>query len=161
MLIKIIDNVLPQQIADGIDNLLTSNSFPWFFMPCVVNPGDRSSGQYMIHIVYDKHKVNSDFYETIEPLIELINPRSLVRIKANLYPIADKIVEHGFHVDYDWSDIHTAIYYVNSNNGYTALEDGTKIESIKNRLVTLDPLVYHTSSTSTTNARITINFNWF
>ena len=54
-----------------------------------------------------------------------------------------------------------AVYYVNDNNGYTALADGKKIESVKNRIVELAPLVSHTSSTSTTGVRVTVNFNWF
>lgn len=161
MLNKIVDDVLFQEIADDIEESLTSDSFPWFFMPCVVYPGDNSSGQYFTHSFYDKHGVNSAFYELIKPLIEIINPRSLVRAKANLYPNAHTITEHGLHVDYDWEDIHTAVYYVNSNNGYTALADGTKIQSLKNRLATLDPLVQHTSSTSTNAPRLVININWF
>lgn len=161
MLNKIIDDVLSQQIANDIDVLLTGDSFPWFFMPCVVNPGDTSAGQYLTHIFYDKHQVNSDFYKIIEPLLDVIKPRSLVRAKANLYPTTTTVTEHGFHVDYDWKDVYTAVYYVNNNNGYTALSDGTKIESVKNRLTILDPLVYHTSSTSTNGPRLVININWF
>jgi len=68
---------------------------------------------------------------------------------------------NGLHFDYYWDDIHTAVYYVNTNDGYMALEDRIKIDSIKNRLAILKPLVPHTSSISTKTGRITINFNWF
>jgi hypothetical protein len=78
-----------------------------------------------------------------------------------LYPPIEKIIEHGFHTDYSWNDINTAIYYVNNNDGHTALDNGEKIKSIKNRLAILSPLVPHSSSTSTQTGRITINFNWF
>jgi hypothetical protein len=78
-----------------------------------------------------------------------------------MYPVSEKIKEHGLHIDTEWDDVKMAVYYVNDNNGYTALADGTKIESVKNRIVELPSLVSHTSSTSTTGVRVTVNFNWF
>ena len=55
----------------------------------------------------------------------------------------------------------TAIYYLNTNNGYTEFEDGTKIESIANRFFLFDGAIKH-ASTTTTNAlaRFNINFNF-
>ena len=158
---KIVDNVLPKEIADNIFEVLTGEmTFPWFYMPYVVNK-DTFDNQYMVHMFYDQNEVNSNFFNIIEPLVEIIKPRALWRIKANLYLATPTIIEHGFHVDSPWSDMHTAVYYVNNNNGYTALSDSTKIESVKNRLLILNPLVPHTSSTSTDNLRVTISFNWF
>ena len=161
MSFKIVDNVLPEHIANDIFSVLSSGSFPWFFTPAVVYENNFNNGQYMSHVIYEDNMIKSKYYEILQPLLEIINPRSLVRAKANLYLVADKVVEHGFHVDYNWDDIKTAVYYVNSNDGYTKMEDGTKIQSVKNRLATLNPLVSHTSSTCTTGVRITLNFNWF
>jgi len=50
---------------------------------------------------------------------------------------------------------------MNTCDGYTLFEDGTKIESIANRLVTFPNGMKHTG-TSTTNAsfRMVINFNY-
>ena len=56
----------------------------------------------------------------------------------------------------------TAIYYVNSNDGYTLFEDGTKVESVGNRLVRFPTNIKHTGTTCTdANRRVLINFNWF
>jgi len=162
MLSKTIDGVLFQQVADNIERVLTSNSFPWFLIaPEFPEVAFGGSNQYMTHTFYEKYKVNSEFYELVEPLIGFINPRALIKIKANLYPLTNTVVEQGFHVDCpDW-DNYTAIYYVNNNDGYTKLSDGTEIKSIKNRIAMLNPLTLHTGSTSTDKPRLTININWF
>jgi len=160
MSFKLIENVLPNQIAEDISSLLLGSDFPWFYQDDgVVSEG--TNYKYLTHIFYCENTVNSELYRVVKPLIKHINPRSLYRIKANLYLPTPTIIEHGLHVDFDWDDIFTAVYYVNSNNGYTKLSDNTKIESVQNTLAVLDPLVPHTSSTSTDNARVTINFNWF
>jgi len=50
----------------------------------------------------------------------------MIRVKANLYPKDEKFIEHDWHIDYNFNH-NGAIFYVNTNNGYTILEDGTKI----------------------------------
>ena len=35
------------------------------------------------------------------------------------------------------------IYYINTNNGYTKLEDGTKVMSVANRLLLFDGSTSH------------------
>jgi len=160
MNVTIMDNVLPTDTADEIERFVGGSDFPWFFNDQGV-AFENSKGHYFTHMLYIENRIYSQFFNVVEPLLAIINPRSIYRIKANLYPSTDTIIEHGFHVDYNWDDIHTAVYYVNTNDGYTAIEDGTKIDSIKNRLAILKPLVPHTSSTSTKTKRITINFNWF
>ena len=64
------------------------------------------------------------------------------------------------HVDYNF-DGTTCIYYLNTNNGYTLFEDGSKIESVANRLVLFDANIKH-AGTSCTDAlyRAVINFNF-
>jgi len=48
--------------------------------------------------------------------------------------------------------------YVNSNNGYTKFENGQKIESIENRLITFNNNLKHNGTTSTNSqTRIVLN----
>ena len=55
----------------------------------------------------------------------------------------------------------TSIFYVNTNNGYTELETGEKIESVANRLVTYPLNMKHSGVTQTdTQQRVLINFNY-
>ena len=89
----------------------------------------------------------------------------MIKCKANLVMGTDRLVEHGMHIDVldaeDRPYIKTSILYMNTCDGYTAFEDGTKVESVANRFVTFPNGLRHTG-TSTTNAsfRMVINFNY-
>ena len=51
------------------------------------------------------------------------------RLKINLNPTAHKVFEHGYHTDLPIVS-NTALFYLNTNDGYTAFETGTKVDSI-------------------------------
>ena len=56
----------------------------------------------------------------------------------------------------------TAIFYVNSNNGYTEFETGEQIRSLPNRMVTFPSNIKHRGVSSiNSKERYVINFNWF
>ena len=53
------------------------------------------------------------------------------------------------------------LFYVNTNNGFTILEDGTKVESIANRALFFDSSKSHKSTTCTDeDIRVNININY-
>jgi hypothetical protein len=87
--------------------------------------------------------------------------KALIRVKGNLYPSTSKLVEHDFHIDFPFKH-KGALFSVNTCDGYTKLDDGTKIESIENRLLLFDASKNHASTTCTnTHVRVNINFNYF
>ena len=119
-------------------------------------------------MLYAENIPQSQFAEQMNPILEIINPLSLLRIKANLLTRTPKIIENEFHVDLtDLSEekskqVTTSIFYVNTNNGYTEFEDGTKVESVANRLVTFPANMKHTGTFCTDEkTRVVINFNYF
>ena len=64
------------------------------------------------------------------------------------------------HVDFE-SPHKGAIFFVNTNNGHTILEDETEIENIENRLLLFDSSKLHTGTTSNNvAARCNIIFNY-
>jgi hypothetical protein len=98
--------------------------------------------------------------DNLKPIINLLNPLALIRVKANLLTKTNEIIKHGFHVDQDFKCT-TAIFYVNTNNGYTEFESGEKVYSEENKLVIFDTFLKHSGTTCTdTNERIVINFNF-
>ena len=113
------------------------------------------------HLVYE-HTILSPFvYKQIEPINDLLGIRSLIRIKINMFPNTLELAEHGMHIDYDFPH-KTALFSINTCNGYTKLEDGTKIDSVANRMLIFDGRINHTSSTCTNQpVRVNINFNYF
>ena len=98
-----------------------------------------------------------------------INSISLWRIKTNLLTRTSNIIENAFHIDMfsnmseeklkQWT---TSIFYVNTNNGYTEFEDGTKVESVANRFISFPANLKHRGTSCTDeNTRVVINFNYF
>ena len=168
VMIAIKDNYLPLDEIDKIETAMKSYFFAWY-LPLggiVHNNEVNDLGGYFTHIFYDNSEVvPSTQYGGIRNLIyDNIKPTAIIRVKGNLFNKTEKIIEHGFHIDYDFKheNCWTSIFYINTNNGYTKFEDGTKVDSIKNRLLTFPTHMRHTSSTCTDeNYRINININYY
>lgn len=166
--ITIIDNFLDREYFKSLQELLLGPYFPWYYNNGViydVEDGNLNNYQFT-HCFYTRFTQQSDFYNNLGQLIQKINPCSLMRIKANLLPKNEKIIEHGFHIDIPYlkkdQNSTTAVFYVNTNNGYTKFDDGTVVESIENRIVIFDSKISHTGSTCTDKkSRVVINFNYF
>ena len=184
MIYNIIDNVLDEKVSNEIEKSMTSSDFPWniekniTFQPdgttphlAVDEPNDLYNKKnknlfYMTHMIYNHNRPNSQGFDLWWPLFQnSLKATSLLRMKANLYPGQNTITEHNTHIDYEKDgkclpNI-SAIYYVNTNNGYTTIGE-EKIDSIKNRLLIFDGCTPHSSSDcSDTFARININFNYY
>ena len=157
---KIIDNYLEIKDHLILKTLMESNTFPWFFMDKKVSTSSDIFNFQLFHIFYKDNEISSNFYNNLKPLIDKLNPKTLVRIKANLNPLSHQLIKYNYHKDQDF-ECKVAIYYLNTNNGYTMLED-KKVESKANRMVLFDSSVSHygTNSTNCPN-RTVINFNYF
>jgi len=156
---KVIDDFLKQEDHEVIRNTMMSNdSFQWQFADGANYRGD---GHHMFcHVLYAQFEPRSQFFPMLMPIINEFEPISIVRIKANLTMQTPERIDHGLHTDVD--DCITSIYYVNSNDGYTRFEDGTKVDSIANRMVVFDSNTKHAGCTPTdTLRRCVINFNYF
>ena len=166
---KVIDNFLDNKAYNEMLNLFDSPDFPWFKLNSIVHENiiDKENFKdYMFtHIFYMDMAPRSNFYDIILPLLEKINPFMVYRIKCNLTPYCGEAYASEFHSDLivprGVQMTKTGIYYLNSNNGYTEFEDGTRIESVKNRFVEFDTNILHRGVGSTnTKSRILINLNY-
>jgi hypothetical protein len=159
---EIIDNFLSDEEFLSIKNSILHPNFPWNLTPVVSNKKEKlpTPASY-----YFTHEFWSGFYTEPEsqmfaPILNQIECKAIMRIKANLYPSTETIVHHMDHIDYDFPH-RGAILYLNTNNGFTVV-DGKEIESIENRLLLFDPTVPHHSTTCTDEkCRINVNFNFF
>ena len=160
-MVKVIENFLPEKEYTNIHTLLTNEHFPWYFNNYKSSSTIRELFEYQfVHIFYDNDIVNSSSFHVLKPLLNKLNYLSLIRIKANLNPITQNLITYKPHRDKLFK-CKVALYYVNTNNGYTMVE-GKKIESKKNRIVLFDSTKKHYGTNSTdTNNRIVINFNYF
>ena len=157
---EIIDNFLSQEDFKKLKNSMISQDFEWYYNESVADKNSNDNF-YFTHNFFTRHAPNSNKIFLIEPIILKIKPLAIIRIKGNFYPKTEKIFEHKEHVDYDFKH-NGFIFYVNNNNGFTRLNDGTMIESIENRGLFFEAYIKHNSSTCTDqNGRININFNYF
>ena len=83
----------------------------------------------------------------------------MLRAKLNLNPYSSILSEGFFHTDI--SNCTTAIFYLNTNDGYTLFKSGKKVSSKENRLIIFDSNLEHTG-TNTTNKkfRAVLNLNY-
>ena len=157
----VIDNFLSENNFNKIKKLILENiNFTWYFVNGVSDEEHKNKDFYFYHLAYDE-KINSTLYDILIPLIQKINPQKLIRIKINLYPKTEKIIKHGNHIDYDFE--HSGcIFYLNTNNGKTILNNNIEIDSIENRILFFNPNIIHCSTTCTDFLyRSNINFNYF
>ena len=156
----IIDNFLKNDDFLKLQNLFLGPWIPWYFNNSVARKGETSHFQF-VHVFYDDLIPKSSFFNDIYPIIEIINPKALIRIKANLGTKTIVNEQTGFHNDVLNFTCKTAILYLNTNDGYTEFEDGTKIKSVENRFVEFDSTIKHTGVTQTdTQTRVLLNFNY-
>ena len=160
---KIIDNALPQEEFENIKNNIMCTGFPWNLTPQVTHDKEVLpvyASFYFTHLFWDGFQIERESF-LFAPLLHLMDCHVLIRIKANCYPSTPEIIKHDNHVDYAYPH-KGAIFYLNTNNGLTILEDKVEVESIENRLLLFDSSKMHTSTTCTDDkCRININFNFF
>jgi hypothetical protein len=156
---KIINNALQKEDFLKIKNTLEGELFSWY---CCKGINTKKDNNFQfIHTFYNNFNVCSNYYSLLLPVIKILNPVSILRIKSNLIVKEKSIIEHGMHVDTDYKHSKTAIYYVNTNNGYTKFLNGKKITSEENKLLIFNTDKKHTGTTCTDSFfRIVINFNY-
>ena len=160
-----VNNFIPQKDFKKLKDHMESADFPWYFNPTVVTAPPKIDTYFQFtHFFYRKGMWCSDHSWVLKPILEKIKPLSILHIKANLNPRETKHIEHGFHNDFAFTDnakITTAIFYVNTNNGYTLFENGDKVKSVANTWCEFSATRKHTGSTCTDEKkRIVINVNF-
>ena len=162
---KVIDNFLDEEYFDSLVTLFTDKEktmVPWFFGTNIAYENVVEDNLfYMTHMFYDGNVPMSPLYNKLIPLLDKLDTKCLIRVKGNLYPNTEILHEHPMHTDYEFS--HSgAILSLNTCDGYTKLKDGTKINSVANRILLFDAKEGHCSTTTTNvSARINININYF
>ena len=172
---KIIDNFLADEDFEWIFDEVNSPDTCWHYSEIISSATIAGYLREEMRLIIDPIH-NSQFCFKLEPDVEYIKPlvaalgaKEIKRIKVNMTLPTKEHVNHGFHVDYadDWRGTNpdpckTAIYYINSNNGYTEFEDGSKVESRANRVCVFDNGLKHAGVTTTTSTnRIVVNINYY
>ena len=165
-------------LQHGLDNFLSEEEFkrlidiypkiPLNFNGYVSDQFDSLHEEwnwYATHTFYKAGVKNSEYFQEVYDMFiphfrEIGIDRDIERIKFNCYPCTEVIREHTSHIDYANSH-QAAVFSLNTCDGFTRLPDGSKGNSIANRMIFFDASEYHNSSTTTNSyARYNINFNF-
>jgi hypothetical protein len=168
---KIIDNFLPGELFNPLQELVMSQWLPWYYRAEISYDHEKHSlNSYLSHFLYkdlpSEDCMNnrgewSSYFQTFNPILSFLPEfKTLLRAKINFYTRTETLQVHEWHIDLDFPHI-TGLLYFNNNDGYTEFKDGTKIESIANRFVAFDGLLFHRSTNCTNQkARFNMNINY-
>lgn len=169
MMTQVIDNFLDEEDFKSIQDYLMGSDISWLKSPVLregsLHPPDledmRDNIQFW-HPFYMDDEPTHDDVNVLRPIIKKLDVKALLRIKANITMRTPKIIEHGYHTDYPFGGFKTAIFYINTNDGYTQIKDGRRVESVENRLLEFSGELLHTGTTCTDQqCRVVINFDYF
>ena len=164
---EVIDEFLDSSQFESLHDFMMGEEMPWYFNSYV----DYAVGDYrsiddpdnyqFVHTFFNvEYKTTSYLLEKLTPIIKQIGCENLLRVKSNLNPRTSKHIKRAFHIDTDYKNT-TSILYINTNNGWTEFEDGSKVESVENRMVVFDSRLKHRGVTCTDQKRrVLINFNY-
>ena len=159
---KVIDNFLSDEDFCALSSVILSDHFYWFRNPIITKGAHSNFGQ-MYHQFYAcNNDKQSDFFSVVQPLLCKLGQLVLFRVKANLNPCDSVNTMLGdFHTDFPGFQSTTAIFYLNTNNGWTEFEDSQKIFSKSNRLVVFPQEIRHVGFSCTDQPfRCLININF-
>ena len=161
---KIIDDFLSPSDFQITQHFFCSPSsdITWYFGNTIA--GQKGLDQYQFtHTFFDLTKpFESNYSNFLQPFLTKLNAKYIFRIKANLRPRTTNHVLSPYHTDMDLNQ-QTAIFYLNTNNGYTKFKDDDlqDVHSLANRLLTFDGKLQHCGASCTDqNTRIVLNINY-
>ena len=165
---EIIDNFLNKDLFKIFkEEIFNIYQIPWYFREAQTTQSSNDKA--------DRGHFTLNFYCNFQPgftyldkylyeIYKKLNVKALIQVRANLNLKEDNEKQKlFFHCDYNFP-CKTAILYMNTNNGGTALlkENSIKIDSIENRILIFDSQIEHASIRQTDEKRrIVININYF
>ena len=160
---KIIDNYLSKSDFEVTQQFFLGPNISWYYNQGIANNKQGLDQFQLVHPFFDISKPSqTDWSPFLQPLLTKLNAKYIFRIKANLRPRTSQGVLSVFHTDMKLNQ-QTAIFYLNTNNGYTKFKDNTldDIPSVANRLITFHGHLQHCGCSATNcNNRIVLNINY-
>jgi len=165
---QIVDNFMPEDSFELLSSTIMSSNFPWYYLPLVNYLDDDSQclvNRYFEHNFFTYYEETESYgksfrFDDVKSFLDLLEINKLYRVKSNLFTSTESLVQYAFHCDQPFKH-KGAILYLNDCDGYTVLQDGTKIESVANRCLLFDSSKPHASTTCTNQkARFNINVNY-
>ena len=176
--IKVYDNFLDYKDYHPLKDIFcctdSSKGASFFYSPTILSDSKLNHGYdfQFTHGLYDgvlrgELGILSPHFDLLNPIFKKLKVEKLYKAKVNIRTRSPKIYQSGFHVDIrtsvseSFEGYKTAIYYINTNDGYTLFESGEKVKSVSNRIVIFDGQLFHCGTTCTDqNIRSVLNINY-
>lgn len=162
---KVLDNFLPPQTFKTLQDFFLSNQLPWHYNASIAGVNEDLDNYQFVYNFFDirnpfKESCPCKYSNLLKPLLTKLSPQYILRIKANLRPRTNQYYTGNFHTDMNLNQ-KTAIFYINSNNGYTLFKDDSKVYSLENRLCLFHGHTEHAGASCTdASRRIVLNINY-
>ena len=160
---KIIDDFLPQHDFEALKQYLFHESFIWYYNDCIATQKQGLDQFQFVYPFFDLAKPSlNNWSPFLQPLLLKLKVKYIYRIKANCRPRSAQGVLSPFHKDLELNQ-QTAIFYLNTNNGYTKFKDDhyDDVPSVANRLLTFHGNLEHAGCSATdVNRRVVLNINY-
>ena len=177
--IVVYDNFLDYRYYHVLKTAFCSDSAyraPFFYTTAIVNH-DKLEHDYNFQFTHvlvgcgdgsgyasaDEKEIYSPYWKNVFPIFDKLDAQKVIRAKVNMRTRTPEIYKSKFHVDIlqKIEGHKTAIYYLNSNDGYTLFESGEKVNSVGNRIVIFDGQLRHCGTSCTDqNIRCVLNINF-
>lgn len=162
---QIIDNFLDIKDFSRLLDIVTNPTTPYYFNDEVnTNHDSKDLTCYFTHNLFsmkEEYLYSNLFHHFSHVFFEKLEIKSLIRMKLNLYPRTEKLIEHEPHIDYSFPH-KGCLFSFNTCDGATILHDGTRVKSVANRALIFEPHELHSSTNCTdAKARFNMNINYF
>lgn len=162
---KIIDNFLSYHTFKELESFIMGSEISWYYNYGTVSGNDEDNlNDFQFTNTLYGNGIPMNYHEKVFPIYEKLEIRIPLRVKINLNTVTTKIIKRDFHIDQtNCNDLpwKTAIFYMNTNDGYTEFENGDKVKSVENRCVIFPGTKMHRGTTCTNaKRRVVININY-
>ena len=173
--VLVMDNLLPEEHCDKLEEILLHNGFPWCYSDGKVHAKDKD--HYFVHIakrapvvsIDRKHidpEVETEYWPYIYNFYDQLAIHCVARMQFNLSLPTTVIKPDCWHTDFTYSlaeeNMMTAIYYITDSDGPTMLNQIGAVECKRNRAVVFKTGLLHAGCTHTTDKpRLVLNLNYY
>ena len=163
---KVIPNFLEKKDFYRFQEDIFNIYIPWFYRNSqTLDSKDNSEdiGYFSLNFFNDASKDFTQFDYFLNKIYTKLGCNALIQSRANLILKQCKNTELFFHTDYSFK-CYTSIFYMNTNNGGTILDENQKIkvDSVENTMLIFDSQIRHALlPQSDIKRRIVININYF
>ena len=172
---KTYKNLLPKMFFDKLSNIVNDKWIPWYFLDRTIKSKtnkERIDNFMFTHLLAEAEpiqkplEIKSNQFTVFEPIIYFINEHvkvnKILRMKLNLYPKQNSVLDHVAHNDFEEKNIgiKTSVFNFTTCNGGTTINNKF-YKSKQNELhVFNNECLHYGRVQSNAKTRIVLNINW-